>query len=248
MNWFNVVGIISTFSLFLPVIFIIAFRLAWYKSFPALLIYYTITFGFNFLSLDFIRSDKTFIYYYGVTNNLLDAPLMLAFLTYFSKTALFRKKMKMVIPAFLLFEVIVIILNGFSVNATIIVLGPGLLLVLCFSLLFFIHQAKITIIHQKAAGKALIVASILFAYGGYSFIYVVYYLLKTPYKSDTFLVYYLISLFSSVFIATGIVLERKRVRELKELQTARKELRVIYGRAEEKEKALSKKEPRFKPL
>jgi len=248
MNWFNVVGMISTFSLFVPVIFIIAFRLAWYKSFPALLIYYTMTFGFNLLSLDFIKADKNFIYYYGVANNLLDAPLMLSFLTYFSKTALFRKKMKIAIPVFLLFELIVIALKGFNIQSAIIVLGPGLVLVLCLSLLFFIHQAKITIVHQKAAGKALIVASLLFAYGGYSFIYVVYYLLRTPYKTDTFLVYYLISLFSSVLISTGIVFERKRVRELMELQTARKELRVIYGRAEETETALSKKEPHFKPL
>ncbi|MFI5129227.1 MAG: hypothetical protein ACHQFX_04520 [Chitinophagales bacterium] len=248
MNWFDVVGMISTVSLFLPILFIVTFRLAWYKSFPALLVYYTITFGFNLLSIDFFKADKNFIYYYGVANNLLDAPLMLSFMTYFSKTALFRKKMKMVIPVFLLFELIVIAIYGFNIGAAIIVLGPGLLLVLGFSLLFFIHQAKITIVHQKAAGKALIVASLLFAYGGYSFVYVVYYLLKTPYKTDTFLVYYLISIISSVLIAIGIMYERKRVRELMELQTARKELKVIYGRAEVKKTALSKKEPRFKHL
>jgi len=247
MNWFNTVGMISTFSLFLPVLFMVACRLTWYKSFPALLVYYAITFAFNLLSIDFFKTDKTFIYYHGVATNFLDAPLMLSFMTYFSKTALFRKKMKMIIPFFLLFEIIVIIFNGFNIKSAIIVLGPGLLLVLCFSLLFFVHQAKITIVHQKAAGKALIVASLLFAYGGYSFIYVVYYLLKTPYKTDTFLVYYLISIFSSVLIAIGIVYERKRVRELMELQTARKELKVIYRRAEEKETALSKKEPRFRP-
>ena len=246
MNWFNVVGIIATFSLLLPVIIILAFRLAWYKSFPALLVYYTITFGYNLFSLGFFKIDKVFMDYYGPLNNFLDAPLMLSFMTYFSKTALFRKKMKLVIPVFVLFEIIVIAIYGFNVTATIIVLGPGLLLVLCFSLLFFIHQAKITIIHQKAAGKALIVASLLFAYGGYSFIYVVYYLLKTPYKTDTFLVYYLITIFSSLLIATGIIFERKRVRELMELQTARKELKVIYGRAEKTDRALSLKEPRFK--
>ena len=248
MNWFNVVGMISSFSLFLPVIFILALRLGWYKSFPALLVYYTITFGFNLLSLDFIKADKNFIYYYGVANNLLDAPLMLSFMIYFSKTALFRKKLKLLIPVFLLFEIIVIAIYGFNIRAAIIVLGPGLLLVLGFSLLFFVHQAKITIVHQKAAGKALMVASLLFAYGGYSFIYVVYYILKTPYKTDTFLVYYLITIFSSVLISAGIIYERKRVRELMELQTARKELKVIYGRAEETKTALSKKEPRFKPL
>jgi len=248
MNWFNVVGIISTFSLFLPILFIVAFRLTWYKSFPALLAYFTFTFGFNLLSLDIFKTDKNFIYFYGVANNFLDAPLMLSFMTYFSKTVTIRKKLKRFIPVYLAFELIVIVLYGFNIKSAIIVLGPGLLIILILSLIFFVHQAKITIIHQKAAGKALIVSSILFAYGGYSFIYVVYYLLKTPYKTDTFLVYYLVSIFSSTLIAAGIVYERKRVKELMELQTARKELRVIYGRAEERETALSKKEPRFKPL
>jgi small-conductance mechanosensitive channel len=250
MNWFNVMGIISTFSLFVPVLVIVAFRLTWYKSFPALLVYYTMTFCFNLLSLDFIKADKQFLYYFGVASNFLDAPLMLSFMTYFSKTGAFRKKMKMVIPAFVLFEIIVIAINHFrfTIQDAIIVLGPGLLLVIGLSLLFFIHQAKITIIHQKAAGKALVISSILFAYGGYSFIYVVYYLLKTPYKTDTFLVYYLVSIFSSLLLSAGIIFERKRVRELKELQTARKELKVVYGRAEKIETTPSKKEPRYKPM
>jgi hypothetical protein len=142
--------------------------------------------------------------------------------------------MKRVVPVFLLFEVIVISIYGFNLRAAIIVLGPGLLLVLVFSALFFIHQAKITIVHQKAAGKAFIATSLLFAYGGYAFIYVVYYLLKTQYKLDTYLVYYLVSIFSSLLLCTGIIIERKRVRQIAELQTARRELRVIYGLPETK--------------
>lgn len=152
--------------------------------------------------------------------------------------------MKVLIPVFVLFELIVIVINGFNVQSAIITMAPGLALVLCFSLLFFIHQAKITIIHQKAPGKAFIAASLLFAYGGYSFIYVVYFLLKTKYVEDTFLVYYLISIFSSLLISTGIFLERKRVKQLEELQTARKELSVIYGRTETKTAAPGK-QPQF---
>ncbi len=232
MTWYNVVGIVSTIALALPVISILVFRLAWYKSFPALLVYYLIVFGFNFVSLNFVQVDKNFIYYYGVANNFLDMPLIFSFMTYFSKTVSFRKRMKMIIPIFLLFEVIVVAFNGFNVRSSVIVVGPGLLLTLIFSIVFFVHQVKITIIHQKAAGKAFIVTSLLFAYGGYSFIYVVYYLIDTPYKADTFLVYYLVNIFSSLIISTGIFLERKRVRQLAELQITRRELKVIYGRAE----------------
>lgn len=245
MTWFEVVGIVSTTALFLPVIFTVSLRLTWYKSFPALLAYYIMIFSYNFLSLQLIPAGKGFLNNYNIISNLLDAPLMLSFMTYFSKTASFRKKMKMIIPAFVLFEFLVVIIKGFTLQSAVIVMAPGLLAVFCFALIFFIHQAKITIVHQKAVGKALIVASLLFAYGGYIFIYVVYYVLKTPYKSDTFLIYYLVSIFSSLLVAAGIVYERKRVRQLTELQTARKELKVIYGRAETKT-AAPKKQPQWK--
>ncbi len=151
-------------------------------------------------------------------------------MTYFSKTALFRKRMKIIVMALILFELIVIATVGFNVKAAIICLAPGLLLVLGFSLLFFIHQAKITVVYQKAVGKALISASLLFAYGGYSFIYVVYYLLKTPYKADTLFVYYLVITCSSFLLTAGIFFERKRVKQLTELKVAREELRIVYGR------------------
>jgi hypothetical protein len=246
MTWFEVMGIISTGTLFLPIIIIFALRLAWYKSFPALLVYYAMVASQNFLSLAFVNVNKDFVRDYGVITNFLDAPLMLGFLTYFSKTASFRKKMKLVIPIFVLFELIVIAAKGFDIYpAMIIILPPGLLLVLYFSATFFIHQAKITIMHQKALGKAFIVASLLFAYGGYSFIYVVYYLLKTPYKTDTYLIYYLVSIFSSLLLATGIIFERRRVSQLAELQTARQELKIVYGRADT-ETAAPKKQPQWK--
>ena len=149
MNWFELTGILSTSALFLPVITTLALRLAWYKSFPALLAYYILVFGFNFISLDYLKADKEFIYYYEVANNFLNAPLMLTFMTYFSKTAAFRKKMKWLIPAIILLEVIVVIINGFNLDSAIIVLGPGLVMVFFFFFLFFIHIAKISIIRQK---------------------------------------------------------------------------------------------------
>jgi hypothetical protein len=154
---------------------------------------------------------------------------MLTFLTYFSKTAVFRKRLKIMIPVFFLFELIVIAAVGFNRDAVTIVLAPGLVLVVSLSLLFFIHQVKITVVYQKAAGKAMIAASLLFAYGGYTFVYIVYNLLKTNYKVDTFFVYYIVSILSSLLLSTGIYMERKRVRQLNELKVAREELKVIYG-------------------
>jgi hypothetical protein len=173
--------------------------------------------------------NKTFVDYFGFANNFLNAPLMLTFMTYFSKTASFRRKMKLIISALVIFELTVIFFYGFNEQAVRIFLGPGVVLTFMFALLFFLHQAKITIVYQKAAGKALMTASLLFAYGGYLFIYIVYYLLHTPYKSDTFLTFYCVATFSSLVFSAGLFYERKRVKHLTELKIAREELRVIYG-------------------
>ncbi len=239
MNWFNVVGLISTITLLAPIITILALRLAWYKSFPALLAYYVVVFGYNLLSLEYFHLDKTFLYYFGVLNNFLDAPLMLAFMTYFSQTAPFRKKMLWAIPILLVFQVLLIIINGFNIESATIAMGPGLLMVMAFAGLFFIRQAKLTIIHQKAIGKACMVAALLFAYGGYTFIYIVYYLLKTPHKADTYLVYFLITFISSVMLSFGIHLEKRRVNVLAEIKTTREELKMVYGGSRERKAATS---------
>ena len=231
MNWYDVVGLISSIALFIPIIIILFFRLAWYKSFPALVIYFLLVSVQIFLALNFTSTSKTFIEAYGITNNFLDAPLMLTFMTYFSKTASFRKKMKIIVAALIVFEIIVITIYGYNKEAVPVVLGPGVTLVFIFSLLFFLHQAKIAIVYQKAAGKALMTVSLLFAYSGYLFIYIVYYIMRTPHKADTFLIYYCVATFSSLIFSAGLFYERKRVKQLTELKIAREELKIVYGQS-----------------
>ena len=132
----------------------------------------------------------------------------------------------------MLFEAITIFIRGLNVDALTIILGPGILLAFGLSLSLFIRQTKITIMHRKSTGKALIAASLLFAYGCYSIIYLMYYVFRTPHIADTFLVYFLVATFSSLLMCTGIIIERKRVVKLTELKTTRKELSTIYKDAE----------------
>jgi hypothetical protein len=229
MTLFKLMGLVSTFALALPLILLITTKLAWYRSFPALFFYYLLILSFNFLLLGYIRIDGNFKYYLGVTCNLMDTPLMLIFLLYFSKTLAFRKRLMIAILSFIVFETIIVTIYGYNTKATTIILAPGLIISLAISLLFFIHQVKIAVVYHKAAGKAIMVASLLFAYVGYCFVYSVYYLIKPDFKDDAHLVFFLITIFSSIAMSTGIYLERKRVRQLVELQTTREELKAIYG-------------------
>jgi hypothetical protein len=229
MNWNDVMGLVSTVSLSLPILTMIAMGLAGYRSFPALVIYYAIVVFYNLLQLDYVHADKGFIFYFGITNNLLDAPLMLLFLSYFSPTTHLKKRMDLLVGIFVAFEIAVLITFGFTVKAITIIMAPGFLLILGFCIPFFVRQTKITISHHKAMGKAMITASLLFAYGCYTIIYVMYYLMDVRNEEDTFLVYFFITTLSSLLMSAGIIIERKRIKKLSELKVVRKELSELYA-------------------
>ncbi len=229
MTWNSIMGIVSSVALFLPILFILVFRLSTYRTFPALLIYYIAVFAYNLLDLGYIKANTELVRSCGLIINLLDVPLMLTFLTYFSTTPAFTRKIRLFILAFILFEATVVLLLGFNVKAITITMGPGIIITIIFCISFFVRQTKITITHRKATGKALIAASLLFAYGCYGIIYLMYYVFKTTYVADTFLIYFLVVTLSSLLISAGIILEQKRIRKLLELKTTRRELSNIYA-------------------
>ncbi len=228
MTWNSIMGFVSTLALFLPILLILALRLGSYRSFPVLLIYFTIVLINNLMAEHYIQPNADVVYFWGIIANLLDAPLMLLFLSYFSTSAVFSRRLLMLLLSFLTFELTVVLLVGFNVRAITIVLGPGILIVFALCLFLFIRHAKIIITSRKAMGKILIASSLVFAYGCYGILYVLFYVIKTPLVADTFLLYFIVLTFSSIILCTGLVFERKRVQKLFELKKARKELHDIY--------------------
>jgi len=237
MTWNSIIGLVSSTALFIPILLIIGLRLSLYSGFPALLTYYVLVFGFNILSQGYIKADATIIHYYGLINNLVETPLIIYFLTYFSTSAAFTRNMKKITLFFIAFEVLLISIFGFNVSTTSIIMAPGLLIIVGLSAHFFIRQTKITIMHRKATGKAIMASALLFAYGCYSIIYLMYYVFKTHIKdghekqndvNDMFLVYFLVTTFSSLLMCAGIIIERRRIQKLNELKQTRKELSIVY--------------------
>jgi hypothetical protein len=230
MNWNDVMGLIATLALSLPILTIIATGLAGYRTYPALVVYYSLLVIYNIFVQGYIDVDVNTIRYLGIANNLLDAPLMLMFLTYFaSGSSALKQKMWILTGVFTAFEIITVILVGFNVDAITITMGPGILLILGFALPFFVRLTKLTITHHKATGKAMMTASMLFAYGCYTIIYVMYYLMKSSAVTDTFLVYFFVCTFSSLLMSAGIIFERKRIKKLSELKIVRRELSELYS-------------------
>jgi hypothetical protein len=228
MNWNSIMGFVSSLALFLPIFLILVFRLGAYKGFPYLLFYYTMVFINNLMKEGFILTNTDMLYNWGIGINLLDAPLMLLFLSYFSTTEIFTRRLKILILLYVLFELSVVLLVGYNVKAITLVLGPGILFVFALCLYFFIRLSKISIIHRKGIGKTLITASQVFAYGCYGMLYMLFYIFKTPQVADVFLIYFMVIIFSSSILCSGIIFERKRIKKMFELIKARKELYDIY--------------------
>lgn len=234
MSVFKLLGLISTIALFLPILVMLITQLGWYRSFPSLFAYYFFIVLYNIAILGYVPIPKNWNLYLGIANNLLDAPLMLLFLSYFSWTPSIKKRLQFVLGGFILYELVILFIFGYSRIASTIIAGPGLVVVFLVSLLFFIHQIKITVVYHKAAGKALIVSSLLFAYVGYMYTYVVFYFLNETYRQDAHLVYFLVASASSISLSIGVLMEKKRVRQLSELKITRQELKAIYAGNEKK--------------
>jgi hypothetical protein len=239
MNWNSIIGVLSTFTMLLPVLVILATRLYSYKSFTALMLYYTSALFYNLLTEGYIHASPSQISFWGITNNLVDIPLMLLFLTYFSTSKKFTKRIYITVLIFLLFELVVVLFDGYNVQSITITMGPGILLIVGIGLLNFIRYVKTAVSNGKAVGKAVMSSAVLFAYGCFSFLYLMYYVFKAhldengkvkeEYKADSFLIYFLITIISSSLMCIGIYIESKRIKKLEELKVIRKELSSVYA-------------------
>ncbi|MER3498349.1 MAG: hypothetical protein C4308_06785 [Chitinophagaceae bacterium] len=229
MNWNFTLGFVATIGSLTLIIFILAFGLYNRRCFLALAVCILLSAVYNLSSQGFLPMPGGLLRNLGITNNLLDGPLMLIFLTFFTNTDKLRKQFYIGAGLFLLFEAVVIFIYGFSLQTIKIVLGPDIVLIVGISLLFFMKNVRMAIVHKRTLGKAIIISAVLIAYSIYSLIYVFHYLLKTKYIQDAQLVYYLVTILSSLLLSTGIFIESKRIKKLNELKIIRKELADIYG-------------------
>ncbi len=222
------INYVSTFFLIIPLIVIISFNLYKYQKFQALFLYFIVLFLFHLLTEGIIIAPIHFIQKVGLFFNFIDAPLILFFLTYFATPKSLIRKIQYSIVAFVVFEVIILITNGFNIDTATIILGPGILAIIVFSFTIFQKNIGSTIIHFKGSGKTLVTTALLFAYSIYALLYVFFYILKTPHQADTFLIYNITSIVLSILMAWGLYVEGKRLKTLAEVIKTRKELNAFF--------------------
>ena len=225
----TILGVVCTISLLLPVGTIAYYKLYPHRSLAALGLSYLSTALYNLMSQDFLPVSDGVQKFFGVLNNYLDVPLILTALLFFCPIRQKQKPVHMVTLIFIAYELVIALIYGFTPESIVYIMGPGLTLILFYTFYLFTRQVKITVVHGKNAGRALMLAAILFGYGSYGLVYFFYYIQKTPNVADTYLLYFITSIVSCFMMTIGLHLIRKRLKQLQEVKNTRRELAVFFG-------------------
>lgn len=239
MNWHVAIGIVSTIALFAPVCVIVITKLIRYKQYLPLFIWCVLAFGFNLMTEHLVSVPKTVERYYGIIYNLTDMPLILSFLIFQVASSVQIKTMKILLTAYILFEIVLVAMFGITIKTITLTMGPGLLIVFGYSLYYFVYTVKRSFIHNKFVGKAIVASALTFAYGCFIIIYLMHYVLNLKDLSSLFLIYYFITIIYCIILSAGLYIESKRKRKLYELVITRKELMRFF--ADEKKPAAPKR-------
>ncbi|HLO82332.1 MAG TPA: hypothetical protein VK166_15315 [Chitinophagaceae bacterium] len=224
MNSVNLAGIISILlQLLAAFLLILNFKEGKY-SFLAL--------AFNLLQIVFIDLISTKVinisplatFYIGTCNNLLDAPLMLIFLRYFSKTEKTTKLLFISLGILVLFDIIMYLFFGLTDRFLTVIIGPGLFVVTAFSFYFFVDQLKAAMYHRKEMGKAFISGGLVFTYLCFLFIYMMFYVLNSDHIMDIYMIYHITFIVLALCLIIGLaIIMKTRTVKPKPVQRTRKE-------------------------
>ena len=229
MNVSSILGILCAVAFIIPALIILSSRLLINISLIALVVYFLLVTTWTLMAEKVIIVDREVQRSLGIISNYLDVPLMLTSMLMFCTEKTKKRFIVTATIAFMAYELIILFQYKLSSVSSKYVLGPGIILILLFSLYFFMNNIKNTIVQGKGVGKTLMITSILFAYGSYFIVYLFTYVQKTSAKGDVFIIYYLTSIIFSAVMSAGLIWIKKRLREIKEVQITRRELNVFFN-------------------
>lgn len=224
----NLFGITSVICFSLPIAAILLFRLYRHASLIALMVYYTFTI-LHCLGSATMPPSPDFKNTWEVVYNYIEVPLMLSALLFFCPARHKQQKIHLLIKYFVVYEVMIACVLGFTPKASMYIMTPGLLVIVSYSLFLFLRQLKFTVLHRKNTGRVLMLGALLFSYSCYLFMVYAYFILKTPDVSGIYALHFLSSSIAAVLMSVGLFLMRHRIRDLQELKVTRRELQMVFG-------------------
>jgi hypothetical protein len=212
-NWLYWLGLLAILCMLLPVTMILL-KKKLNTGFVALSVYFIMIFIYNLVYIFIPKAPIQIMRIMAVVTNMLDAPLMLLFLINFTLSETIRKRIRISIILFVLFEIGVVAMYGFAKKSITIFSGVGILLVLYFAFRLFSRKVRVVSTKKVDVAKIMMISGILFAYGIYLMLYLFFYVLNTPNKEDALLIYYLASIVASILLSAGLVKEKERIKKV----------------------------------
>jgi hypothetical protein len=206
INWDAILGAGSIMLLFIAIVLLLVNFKEGKYYFLALAFYLAQIIFLNMLSAKFLTVSPHLKYYAGIWNNLLDLPFMLLFFQYFTKDRKTSRLLRNITVIYIVFEIVVYLFLGLTLDFLTIIIGPGLLIVTGFGFYFFVEHLKTAITDHKDTGKAFMSGAIVFTYLCFTLIYILYYVMKSDYIMDIYKIYYITFIIFSTCLITGLLL------------------------------------------
>lgn len=201
---------LTTVILFLPLLALVYKRNLWHYSFIAIVLCLTLTIFSSLFSAGKIKISGDVNYIINTLSSLVQPPLMLMFLIYFSENEQTRKSLRLTVIILMVTGILILIRKDIQDAAIPVIIGLGLLLVDIFSIFFFIQQIKASVTVRTETGKAFMVSGIVFSYFCYSFVFIATYFFRSDNHEDLFVLYEISTAIFALLIFAGIMLNKKR--------------------------------------
>jgi hypothetical protein len=223
----TLLGFTSVVCFSLPVVTILFFRLFRHISLLALLVYYTVSI-LRCINSNSMPPELNFRDDWAVLYNYLETPLTLLALLFFSPGGK-QQKVHFLIGGFIVYEMAIAVLYGFSPKASLYVMVPGLLLIASYSLFLFGRQLRFSLTHGKNGGRLLMLGALVFSYCSYLALFLFYFFMDLKAFSGIYTLFFLSSGISAVMMSAGLYLMRHRIIGLQELKVTRREMKMVFG-------------------
>src|SRR5688500_6191248 len=145
MNVNSLLGILCAVAFLIPALIILSSRLLINISLVSLVVYFLLVTTWTLMAEKVIIVDREGQRNLGIISNYLDVPLMLTSMLMFCTEKTKKRFIITIIIAFSIYEPIILFQYQLSSLSSKYIMGPGIILVLLFSLYFFINNIKNTI-------------------------------------------------------------------------------------------------------
>jgi hypothetical protein len=203
----SVISSLAVLLCFVPFLFLGFKQVRKVNTYKVIGVYWFLNGFVNLPALRLIRSQSVRSFFAHVSDyyDMADTPLVLLVFALASRGKT-RKQLLLILLGFLGCELLFVANKGYAA-AWPVVIGIGVLLILVFSVIGLLQYLKKMEPDRFDDSMAFVYAALLFAYGTYMIIYLVYYLRVSPNiynQMDSSLVYYSGLLLSAIFTSAGI--------------------------------------------